>query len=930
MSANSQPKPVKTVLRFCGSCLATVTCWAMWLVLGASLVALIYIAAARELPVPDFVLRRAEAELAKASLSVTFGRAHFDPTGKLLFEEVQFRSRHFEEPLLTCRLLYLRRDFWSVLAGRPIPDEIRLEGATLQLPAMLSPSGTVEPLIRDVSVALRHVDRTWQVDQFNGRVGALVLTAQGEWAPPPRVPGEATLTPDELTARFLQVSRKLAVQLHRLEAFSQPALAIQLETTPGVGNTAHLLFTAASADRPWGQPLELGPLAATGTVRLGGTESRPLRLHAAVGRARYRETYDVEQVRAILSFDLQPDTFSLRPREALVAAGTVIAPDLTVLGPAFRAELGQWPEVTATATLSVSGEFLAAEVETQLADQSARVRAEGRVSHELINRVLSRITPRAAPYFVFGDPVTFRAEATLDPGWRFARLSSRVDAGRIDSRGVKLTAARGRIDIVGTDFLAQDARVELDGNFARGSYWMDFATTDYRMLLDGQLRPADINGWFNGDWWLNFWNARFAFPAAPPTAEIDLSGRWRDPTRTAYFGSSDVPGAKVWLGEFEQTHAVVFVRPNFAHGLALSATRAGGAERVTGTFKRFAGPVPTDLGRFEFDFDGNIAPAVVGRMLEGKADDILASLRFTTPPRVHALGTIGPDTHYTFTGSTAGGLHYYGFPVDSAQVTGAVTGNNVRLDRIDFTAAGGTGQGKAEVYGETDQRRVGFDLYLNGADLARSIRAVEEYQANLTGEKPVPVADSKFMKRAEGGRLDVGLSATGRPGELATFSGNGNAALTGTELGEIHLFGLLSQVLSGLSLNFSSLKLDAAHTSFRLENSRLYFPDLKITGRNAVIDARGNFSLESKALDFTARLKPYEDNRNLITGVIGLVINPLTSILELQLTGPISKPNWSIIVGSSSAHPESPVPAPKNLAVPVAPLEPGKPIPPKS
>jgi len=76
---------------------------------------------------------------------------------------------------------------------------------------------------------------------------------------------------------------------------------------------------------------------------------------------------------------------------------------------------------------------------------------------------------------------------------------------------VKITAARGRIDIAGKSFLASDARVEMGENFARGTYWMDFATTDYRMLLDGRVRPADINGWFNGNWWLNFWNARFAF-----------------------------------------------------------------------------------------------------------------------------------------------------------------------------------------------------------------------------------------------------------------------------------------------------------------------------------------------------------------------------------------------------------------------------------
>jgi hypothetical protein len=913
MPDSPQPKVAVTAMRFCASCAVTVACWAVWIVLGVTLTALAYVAVVHELPVPEFVLRRAEIQMADAGLTLKFGRARFDPTGKILLENVQFRTKEFEEPLLTCRLLFLRRDFWSVLAGQAVPDEIQLEGATLQLPAMLSPSGTAEPLIRDLALVLRHEDRRWLVDQFSGRIGRVAVSAQGEVTPPSRRTGAAPLSAGEITGRILRFSREAALQVHHFDTFEKPTLTVELESPPGIGNTAHILFTAASADEPAGQPLVLGPMVAAGTLRLDGPERRTLRLHVATGQATYQGSYQARAVRAILALDIDPEKQVVRPREALIAAGALAVPGIPFVGPAVRADLTRWPDVNVAAALQVSGEFLAAEVDARLQEQSAHIRAEGRASHELINQVLAQITPRAAPYFVFGDPVTFAAEAELGPGWKFQRLHSRVDAMRLDSRGVKITAARGQIDIAGMSFLAHDARVEMGENFARGSYWMDFTTTDYRMLLDGRLRPTEINGWFRGDWWLNFWKARFAFPTEPPAAEIDLQGRWREPLRTVYFGSSEVRGAKVWNGEFEETRARVFVRPQFAHGLALEGTRANGSQRLSGTFKRQAVAGSPDLGHFEFDFDSTVEPAVIDRMLEGKARDILASLRFTAPPQVHAAGTVGDNIDYTFTGTAAQPLHYYGFPVDSAKVSGRVKGDDVRLESIEFTAAGGRGSGKASVEGNAAKRLLGFDLYVNDADFARSIRAVEEYQANDTGQPVTPTTDSKFMKRAEGGRLNVGLSATGRPGELTSFVGTGNASLTGTELAEIHLFGLLSQVLSGLSLNFSSLKLDEARTSFRLDGGRLYFPDLRISGRSAVIDARGNFNLTNKALDFNARFKPYEENRNLLTGVIGIVINPITSILELQLTGPISKPNWSIMVGSSSAHPEIPVgkPAPE-------------------
>ncbi len=905
----------------------------MWITLTVTLGCLIYVAVAKELPVPGFVLRRVEAELARANLAVTFGRARLDPTGIILFEEVQLRSAQFEDPLITSRLLSLRRNFWSVLAGRPVPDEIRLEGAALQLPAMLSPTGTVEPLIRDLTVVLRHHDNIWQVDQFAGHIGRVAITARGEVLVPARPPGATPLSPDAIAARFLQVSRRLALAVHQFDAFEDPALAIQLDSPAGVGNTATLLFTARSADQPWAQPLVLGPLALTTTVRLDGNGDRPVRLHAAVRHAEYRGEFAVDGVRAVLSARFLPKSLSFQPVAVLLAAGQLAGEDETAFGPVLRADLTRWPAVHTTVATQLRGEFLAAEVETQLEQHSARIRAEGRVAPELITRVLTKHTPRAAPYFVFGDPVAFDAEAVFDPGWRFAGVSGRVDAGRIDSHGVMITAARGRIDIAGMSFLAHDARLELGENFARGSYWMDFSTTDYRMLLTGRLRPVEINGWFHGDWWLKFWQEHFTFPTTLPTADVDVAGRWKDPVHTVYFGSTEVRSASVWGGDFDSVRTRVFLRPQFTHVLDFSGTREGGSQKLEGWIKRFGDPVTHETHRLEFDFAGNLPPAVYERMLDSRADAMLASLQLNRPPQVRAQGVIdgkGPaaEPDYTFSVAADGGLNYYGFPFDSARVSGGISGPNLRLDDIQFTTAGGQGAGKAAVTLAGGSRRLGFDLYVNGADMARTIRAVEAYQGYRTAQKLGPVAESRFMKRASGGRLDVALSAEGELGDLASFKGTGNAALTGMELAEIQLFGLLSQVLSGLSLNFSSLTLTEARTSFRLDGGRLHFPDLKISGRSAVIDARGDFTFANSALDFTAKLKPFEESRTLLTAALGLVVNPITSILELKLTGPVSKPNWSIVVGPSSLPAPAPAPKAPPPAEPVTPVEPA--APPKS
>ena len=903
-------------LHFCGSCAVTLLCWSLWILLSITLVALVYVTLAKELPVPGFVLRRIEARLAVANLQLRFGHASFDPTGKILLENVTLRVQPFEEPVVSSRLVYVRRNFWSILAGHPIPDEIRLEGATLQLPAMISPSGTVEPLVRDLALTLHHDDdNVWHVDLCTGRVGQLEVTAEGELSVPARAAGSAPLSPEEITARFLQMSRALAVNIHQLDAFDEPSLALHFDSPAGIGNTASLLFTARAAHQPWGQPITLGSLAATATLRLDTKATRPLRLHAAIHHGAYRGDFTVENLRAIITSQVALDKFSVQPPDVQLAAATLTAEGQQALGPVLHADLTHWPRVTAETAAQIQGEYIAAEVDARLKEQSARIHAEGRAAPAAISRFLEEHTPRAASYFVFGDPVGFRADAVLGPGWKFESLTSRADAGRLDSHGVKITAARGRIDIHGMSFLAYDARVALGEYGARGTYWMDFSTTDYRMLLHGRLRPPAINGWFIGDWWLSFWNSNFAFPSAVPVADVDVNGRWREPARTVYFGQADVAAATVLGGDLEQVHTVIFLRPNFTDGLELHATRAGGAERVSGTFRRLTEAATRETNRLEFNFDSNLAPETYGRMAGGKADALLAALRFSVPPQLHAQGAIegrwpGASPNFTFTGTAANKLTAQGFPLETARVSGGIRGDELRLEEIEFAIAGGKGTGHAVLNGAPEARKLGFDANISGADLARSIRAVEDYQTARNGQKaPDSIGESKFMKRASGGRLDASLSAAGQPGEINTFTGSGNAALTGAELGEIHLFGLLSQVLSGLSLNFSSLKLDAARTSYKLEAGRLHFPDLKISGPSAVIDARGDYIFASNALDFTAKFKPFEESRNPLTAVIGIVINPITSILELKLSGPLNKPDWSIMVGPSAPKPESPAPA---------------------
>lgn len=924
MPASPHPQ-IKSPLRYCLSCAATLVCWALWIALGLTLAGQLYIAAMEEVPVPDFVLRRIEERLAAENLAVRFGRASFGPTGWMRLENVQLFSRSFEEPLLTSRLLFVRKGPWAMLSGQLIPDELQLEGATLQLPAMLSPSGTAEPLLRDVSGHVRYEGTYWHIDQLTFRAGPLGATLRGE-VQLPRGSGGQPLGVADMVGRYLQSARRIALQLPQLQALDQPQL--HLQGNIGAQGRSELAFqlSASGLHRPFGRPLEMGPFEANGLW----SEARPhsLALSLRTGGIAWAEFCALQEIRGNLRLGFSSDYLRLLTAEGGLAAG-----QLTVFGEEFDAPVlqGAWrvPEGRAqlAATLRSHGGVLAFRGSLDVPRQTAEVDFDGMVAPALVTGMLTRYGPKLEPYFRFGDPFEAHGSARLAPGWRFDGLNSRVHVARLDSHGVMVTSARGRIDVdADLNFLAHDALATIGENYGRGSYFMNFRTMDYRFLLAGQLRPPVISGWFRSDWWPNFWS-NFSFPAAPPRADVDVQGNWRDATRTSYFGSTDAEKPVVLGGDFAKAHTRIFLRPQFVHVIELAAERAGGAERASGWFKRFANEHHATA--YEYDLQGNLDPAITRRVGGPAAEKVLAMLEFARPPQAHVWGRT--DFHgeravsnVRFDGRGEGGVQFNKFPFDAIHVAGGLSAEDLRLDTIEFQLAGGTGKGKASLGNLPGARTLGFDLYVKDADLARTIRALEQFEAARSGTKTASMAESKFIQRASGGRLELAVSGLGDPDNLlATLKGSGNAQLTGAELGEIHLFGLLSQVLSAVWLNFTSLKLDTARTSFQLADGRVHFPDLRVNGPSAVIDAKGDYLIATKSLDFTARLKPYEETHNPITAVVGIVINPLTSIFELRLTGPLAKPSWSLSFGAPSLgsgnNPAAPAPSSDLAPTPAAP-----------
>jgi len=921
---NDTRPPHTTAWRFCASCLATLLYWALWLVLGIALGWQAYVALAREVSVPDFILRRIESALAAENFSVRFGHATLDPSGGILLEQVQLRSNSFEDPLLTSQYIYLHKSIWSILAGQPMPDVVRLAGASIHLPAMFSPSGTAEQLLRDVNADFRFSGELWSVERLTGQMGNLPLSITGK-AARPRTTRGIPLTAAEITSRYLQYARQAVLALPKLQTTDQPRLEIACTPREEGGMNLELSFFAESARLPGDQPVELGPLSLSGQWRWDGLKSYPLQLQLTTQSV----TSELASARHIqTSLTLEPGT---GPALFGPIHGQLAAASLQAVGEKIGAPMltgSYWPDPArfefATAFES-HGQVLALNGSVDLGQKSAVADFSGRIPPALVTGMLTRYRPKLEPYFRFGDPVVVDAHAKVDGNWQFGGIWSHVQVGRMDSRGVLITSARGRVDIdAGLNFFAHEAFVVAGENRAGGSYWMNFHSMDYRFLLSGWLRPVEISGWFGGDgstWWPDFWS-NFAFPSAPPHGDADVQGRWgkHEGWHMTYFGLVDTGPVEVLHAGFERTHLRIFLRPQFTHVMDLSASRAGGAQQAAGWFKRTASPDSPTASETIFDLTGNLDPATLKKLGGETAESLLAPFALNHPPQMHLWGRTGksdnqPQSDLQFTGQIAGPLTYSHFPLDEVAVRGRLKGDLLNLDQIELRTAGGQGHGQATLEGPSQNRLLHFDFKIKEADLARSIRAVEAFEAGRTGVKGESMTDSKFIKRASGGKLDLAITAQGNPENPTRLKGEGTLQLTGAELGEINLFGLLSQVL-----RFSSLKLDAARSSFQLADGKVYFPDVRITGKSALIDAKGSYLIDNKTVDFIARLKPYEEVSNPLTAVVSLFMNPLTRMFELQLTGPLANPKWTVNFGSSAPTPAEPETKPETPPPATAPI----------
>jgi len=851
---------------------------------------LIFLLSRDDVPVPDFLLRRLEARLAQAGVEATFSRARLDIHGGVLINDLRLEPRRFGEPVLEARMVFLNFDELFLAAGMIELREARIEDVTVYCPSALSPSGERLPLLRIAGASLERAGRAWKLHGLLAETGPLHVAVHGTITPPTaRDPVRAPLQPGALLDAFARTAPQVARALEPLKEWTEPRADIAFEVARSGEITVAIEASAAGWERPGVAVAE--EIALATRLTYAGTRLAPFDVQVRAARISRPDGLALEAPAALVHWEALDDFKRPLPATVTAAAARVVHPKATVLAPTATVATEAYPVLEGTLAFRLAGESLEVRARGDAATRAAGIELRGRFGRDWLAEA-SRVLGRDVTYYAAIEQAPdLWVRATLGEGGRWTRAEFRGLSGPITARGVALDRARihGTADPAGValDHL-EISRGEEGG---RGTYSDTFATREHRLLLRGAMRPRLISPWFSG-WWDRFW-ADFTFDGPPPEFDIDVTGNWNIPGSDVVHGRGRVRQGAMRGIRYDELDTRFFVRMNYYDLYQASVVRPEG--RVDGEVQLHFRPPQRDAVRTSFAFESTADLVELARIFGKGGENLLASYRYTVPPRATVRGVVANDAGRFDTVLDIGiespeEFRYEDFPVSS--ISTDVKIHNTRVDITRLVA--GYAEGTLRATAVADAGILTVDASLADASYDDATRIFNEFLDRRSPPPPEERDPAGLSAQRPGGRLSLGVAARGPITTFDAYEGQGSLRITEANLGSVRIFGLLSDLLGSISPKLGSLRFNEANSGFRIQRERVSFPDLKITGRTAALETEGTYYINSRNLDFRARLYPLGESGGAITQLFDFVLGPVSYLLEMRLTGTLRKPAWSL------------------------------------
>ena len=468
----------------------------------------------------------------------------------------------------------------------------------------------------------------------------------------------------------------------------------------------------------------------------------------------------------------------------------------------------------------------------------------------------------------FSSPpvVELHGEANLRtnrPGFH-GKLMGHIDSGRIGIKNTVFDGATADFSWDGDRWYVRDARIQHpSGNL---SFKAMRTPEAFRFSIDSQLHPAAILPLLPPE--TRALVARLEFERSPrlqvegisPSLNfdsVDLSGRLE-------VGAGSYRGVPVKSADVPFTFkGKVLTCRNFK----VERTEGSGSGTLTYDCK-------DDVLNFEH-VRTTLVPTDITSTFDRELTQTLSEYRFKKRPALLLEGAIDcrkgrmNRNNVSINVDAAAGMDYVfvrrNLPFTRVKGNVVILDDRIKLNRVEGALFDGI-------------VRADMDISL--------LKAKGDYTARVRTENIDFPSVSKlyFSYDASTGKLTGMFDCSGKHDRAKEIKGVGNFAVTNGNVFAIPLFGPLSSVISGIVPGVGYNVAHVGTCTFTMQDGVVETHDLNVAGRGFSMFGRGKLFIVDDKINFTVRMNAH--------GPAGVLLTPVSRLLEYTADNTLSNPNW--------------------------------------
>ncbi len=883
----------------------------------------ILIASGEFFNIPNSITERVKKEVDKYGIEVDFSSAGISLNGTVKIEELKMRFSGTPQSFFVANKLILNFSPWAVISGNlEFKSASIFDGSLSQTSDISSDS----PVIRNINISLCKQGKWWFFKPSNLRVGRLILHTDGfvsdsfdlsEITEDLCIPKSESQKEDAIgisTFNVTELSKKMDFYLGELEkivgifdSFENPSVDLHFRFFGGGSNSATLNFSSGETTFE--------------------TDILEAKISNFVLKLSYNSEYlDNEKVVA----ELFVEKFSGKDLPSIenLSARAFFVPDYQT--PSFE-------NVNfAAATISFKGFsidnvsfiktvldeknwgenwFLFAEFGINKIDGELNYNPNG-ISKFNFN---ANINPREILKIEELEDIEELKQLAFDNGISidglvtFDSLNKAIVADAYFSThdciimNIPVDSATGNIFYSSEKsyLFAEnlDVRAKL-GWAIKGAMFQDLKNYDYKIYVNGCLRPSDI-AHFMEPWWtkivcgFHFKNPTENFPYA----DVSVEGRWGAPEYIWCYGNAGGKDAQYSGADFTSFDLKIWVNPTRITLYDISVACQDRKGKCSVEWLYGADGITT-YERQKLYLESGLSSAELSALGGKDASDVLDVVRFENPPNLILNAEFRnpennpqnlPDAIFAQAEST-GVTHVECAELENLKFTALSDTINTQILNAKFDFCGGNAEGSLKL----KRKEKGMEFFGEVSANKMNQKRFTDFLISLGGDKKTEIENNSSKQKetfgGESGLVDVAASLSGNSEEFEMINGSGYASLVNKDLINLHIFGALSRAFSSLKLPLGSFDIDYANGAFAISEGEVRFSHLELGGPVMLINGSAEYNFLKDNLVAVLSSKPFGAMTNPLIANLTSLINPITDTITIKLNGKFEDPDVSISI----------------------------------